>query len=275
LMGGGIFMVKYKERRVPRLAAALAAIMLLLSITAMPAGADAPFVRDEYGALAEDRRVALEQTAQGLENNYSCDVYFVITGSIGDDDIREHAKGYYTSNALGYGAEHSGILFFVAAESRKYVTVTYGMGIDVSTDYRIAQVENELVPYLSSGDWNEAAARWYALCAETLEYYAQNGEPIRAPEEETSPAAKLAMAAVPAFIASCFVCFLLCHGMKTNIEKTEADEYAGGLELGVCIDKYTHTTEVEEYDPPSDSHDRDDDTSVDSDGFGGSSGGSF
>lgn len=270
-------MIKYRAIRFPRFAAALAVVLLLLAAAAMPATAAAPFVRDEYGALAADESAALEQTAQELENSYGCDVYFVTAGDTDGEDIREYAKSYYIANDLGYGPESSGILFFVAVESREYVTLTYGGGIDVSTDYRIDQVESEVVPYLSDEDWDGAAERWYALCTETLEYYAQNGEPIRAPAaeaEDTSPIAKLAMSAVPSFFAALVVCFALCRSMKTDIEKTEADEYAGELELSACADKYTHTTEVEEYDPP-DKDRGDSDTSVDSDGFGGSSGGSF
>ena len=56
----------------------------------------------------------------------------------------------------------------------------------------------------------------------------------------------------------------------------EADDYIGaGLKLRVQRDHYTHTDRVEVYDPPHEESSSSGGSSVDSDGFGGSSGGSF
>ena len=71
------------------------------------------------------------------------------------------------------------------------------------------------------------------------------------------------------------VCGILYSRMKTAQLKTEADDYIGaGLKLRVKTDRYTHTDRVEIYDPPQPESDSGGST-TDSDGFGGSSGGSF
>ena len=58
---------------------------------------------------------------------------------------------------------------------------------------------------------------------------------------------------------SAFICLILYHQMKTARKKTEADEYMPGFTLRVKRDRYNSSGG----------------SSVDSDGFGGSSGGSF
>lgn len=63
--------------------------------------------------------------------------------------------------------------------------------------------------------------------------------------------------------------------MKTAKEKTEADDYMPGLKLRVKRDVYTHTTQTRVYDPPRKKNLPAVAPPTDSDGFGGSSGGSF
>lgn len=74
---------------------------------------------------------------------------------------------------------------------------------------------------------------------------------------------------------SAFICLILYHQMKTARQKTEADEYMPGFTLRVKRDRYTHTTRERTYDPPQKESSSSGGSSVDSDGFGGSSGGSF
>ena len=63
--------------------------------------------------------------------------------------------------------------------------------------------------------------------------------------------------------------------MKTARQKTEADEYMPGFTLRVKRDRYTTPPGSATYDPPQKESHASGGSSVDSDGFGGSSGGSF
>ena len=49
-----------------------------------------------------------------------------------------------------------GILFLIALDSRDYVTITSGGGVTAFTDYRIAQIEDKIVPMLSDGSYYKA-----------------------------------------------------------------------------------------------------------------------
>ena len=247
-----------------RLGAALAAAVLAVCLS-LPAMASAPLVRDDYGLFDGDTLSALEADAEEAADGHDCDVYFLTVDSIGDEDQRAYAKNYYRDNDLGSGSDRSGILFMIALGSRKYVTITYGGGVTAFTDYRIEQIEDEVVPMLSDGDYADAAQTYIDLCADTLDFYAENGEPLdydNDPDGDLGIFGILIVVGIPSLIAA--------------KRKTEADDYIGaGLKLRVQRDHYTHTDRVEVYDPPHEESSSSGGSSVDSDGFGGSSGGSF
>ena len=260
-----------------RFAALLAALVLALCLS-IPAFAAAPLVRDEMGLFDADTYSELEASAEAASDGHDCDVYFLVVDSIGDTDQRQYAKDYYLANGLGSGSEQSGILFLLAVGSRKYVTITYGGGVTAFTDYRIEQIEDAVVPYLSDDDWAEAASEYLSMCADTLDFYAENGEPLdydNDPDGGLGIFGILIVVGIPSLIAA-IVCSILYAQMKTAKRKTEADDYIGaGLKLRVQRDHYTHTDRVEVYDPPHEESSSSGGSSVDSDGFGGSSGGSF
>ena len=255
-----------------KLFALLAAALLCMALT-LPAGAAAPLVRDECGIFDADTLADLEEEAESASDGHGVDVYFLVVDSIGDADQREYAKNYYISNGLGYGDEQSGILFLLAVGSRKYVTITYGGGVTAFTDYRIEQMEDDIVPKLSDGDWAGAARTYIEMADYTLDYYAEHGEPIDV-DNDLGAEGLLFVIGIPAAIAA-GVCLVFYHQMKTAKEKTEADDYMPGLKLRVKRDVYTHTTQTRVYDPPKEEKSSGGGSSTDSEGFGGSSGGSF
>ena len=226
---------------------AFLAALVLAACLACPALADAPLVRDEYGLFDADTLAQLESSAEDASAGHDCDVYFLTVDSIGDTDQRAYAKNYYVQNDLGSGNGKSGILFMIALGSRKYVTIADG------------------------------AQTYINLCASTLDFYAENGEPLdydNDPDGGLGLIGILIVVGIPMLIAA-VVCGILYSRMKTAQLKTEADDYIGaGLKLRVKTDRYTHTDRVEVYDPPQPESDSGGST-TDSDGFGGSSGGSF
>ena len=149
----------------------------------------------------------------------------------------------------------------------------YGGGVTAFTDYRIEQMEDDIVPKLSDGDWAGAARTYIEMADYTLDYYAEHGEPIDV-DNDLGAEGLLFVIGIPAAIAA-GVCLVFYHQMKTAKEKTEADDYMPGLKLRVKRDVYTHTTQTRVYDPPKEEKSSGGGSSTDSDGFGGSSGGSF
>ena len=245
----------------------------MLAVLALPGMAAAPLVRDEMGLFDADTYNELEQSAEAASSGHDCDVYFLVVNDIGDANQRDFAKNYYVNNGLGSGEGKSGILFLLAVGSRKYVTITYGEGVTAFTDYRIEQQEDEIVPELSDEEWADAAYTYIDMCDDALDYYADYGEPIDV--DNDIGLEDLLIAMIFPLGISAFICLILYHRMKTARQKTEADEYMPGFTLRVKRDRYTHTTRERTYDPPQKESNSSGGSSVDSDGFGGSSGGSF
>lgn len=222
-----------------KLFALLAAALLCMALT-LPAGAAAPLVRDECGVFDADTLADLEEQAESASDGHDVDVYFLVVDDIGDADQRDYAKNYYISNGLGYGDE---------------------------------QQEDEIVPQLSDEEWADAAYTYIDMCDDALDYYADHGEPIDV--DNDIGLEDLLIAMIFPLGISAFICLILYHRMKTARKKTEADEYMPGFTLRVKRDRYTHTTRERTYDPPQKESNSSGGSSVDSDGFGGSSGGSF
>ena len=250
--------------------------LLLCLFCAVPAFAEMPLVMDTYELFKPEATAELEQKAQDASAGHGVNVYLLTVSDIGGQNVREFAKDWYRSYDLGYGEGKSGILFLIALDSRDYVTITYGGGVTAFTDYRIEQIEDAVVPYLSDNDWAEAASEYLSMCADTLDFYAEHGEPLDVDNDTSGwPILLLIVIGVPMIIAG-IVCGVLYSQMKTARLKTEANDYIGaGLKLRVQVDNYTHTDRVQVYDPPHEESSSSGGSSVDSDGFGGSSGGSF
>ena len=243
----------------------LTALVLCL-FCAVPAFAEMPLVMDTYELFKPEATAELEQKAQDASAGHGVNVYLLTVSDIGGQNVREFAKDWYRSYDLGYGEGKSGILFLIALDSRDYVTITYGGGVTAFTDYRIAQIEDKIVPMLSDGSYYKASDTYIEMCADTLDFYADKGW-IK----------WVFVFVIPLAVAS-IVCGIFYAQMKTANEQTHANAYmpAEGLALSVVEDTYTHTTETERYDPvKDDSSSGSSGSSTDSDGFGGSSGGKF
>ena len=143
------------------------------------------------------------------------------------------------------------------------------------TDYRIAQIEDKIVPMLSDGTYYKASDTYIEMCADTLDFYAEKGAPLDSGNDPAKGWIKWVFVFVIPLAVACIVCGIFYAQMKTANEQTHANAYmpAEGLALSVVEDTYTHTTETETYDPVKD--DSSSGSSTDSDGFGGSSGGKF
>ena len=255
----------------------LTALVLCL-LCAVPAFAEMPLVMDTYELFKPEATAELEQKAQDASAGHGVNVYLLTVSDIGGQNVREFANDWYRSYDLGYGEGKSGILFLIALDSRDYVTITYGDGVTAFTDYRIAQIEDKIVPMLSDGSYYKASDTYIEMCADTLDFYADKGAPLDSGNDPAKGWIKWVFVFVIPLAVASIVCGIFYAQMKTANEQTHANAYmpAEGLALSVVEDTYTHTTETETYDPvKDDSSSSSSGSSTDSDGFGGSSGGKF
>ena len=225
--------------------------LLLCLFCAVPAFAEMPLVMDTYELFKPEATAELEQKAQDASAGHGVNVYLLTVSDIGGQNVREFAKDWYRNYDLGYGEGKSGILFLIALDSRDYVTITYGGGVTAFTDYRIAQIEDKIVPMLSDGSYYKASDTYIEMCADTLDFYAEKGAPLDSGNDPAKGWIKWVFVFVIPLAVASIVCGIFYAQMKTANEQTHANAYmpAEGLALSVVEDTYTHTTETERYDP--------------------------
>ena len=267
-----------------KLLSAIFAAALVVCMTVSPALAkgyndiSTTYVRDHYQLLDASTLSQMEQTAAELSDQSNCNVYLLIVNNIGSATQRQYAEAYWNANSLGRGTDKDGILFMIAVDSRDYVTITHGQGetggITIFTDYRISQIEDDIVAELKNNNWVEGCEVYLSDVQDTMKFYAEKGEPWDSHNEPGDWWLKLVFALVVPLIIAGIICGIWASQMKTAREKQEANDYleAGSLRLTRKDDVFLHTsrTMMKIEKPQSGGG-----SSISLSGFGGSSGGKF
>ncbi len=247
---------------------------------------------DNAELLTEKEKLRLEDKAQRISQQYGCNIYVLTVPTMDGAERREFAKAYYTEHQLGSGEYRNGILFMIAMDTRDYVTITYGRnpedtsqygsGILAFTDYGISQLEEQVVPYLSEGDYYTAFDTYVDTCRVYLSTYDQ-GTPydvgVRLPGEPIFGAFEIGIIILVPLLIAFIVCMVFRAQMKTAVKATRAGDYLvdGSFHITESRDDFIRTTrsrrKIER--TSSSGGGSSGGSTVDSDGFGGSSGGKF
>ncbi len=196
----------------------------------------------------QDVLLSLEQVSE----KYGVDVAVLTTNGTGGQDIVSFADDYYDNHGYGTGDDKSGALLVLDMESRQWYITTSGEGISAFTDYGIQQCGEELVGYLSGGDYAGAFKKY----AETADYYFSQEragtpvdhyeEPETEPEPQERTAGEYAAGGVVSVGAGFGLSFAATAGMKRKMKsvrpQTTANAYADehGLQLTENTDRYLY-----------------------------------
>jgi len=142
---------------------------MILSVSAQTAAR----VSDEAGLLYTEEALALEEKALELAEGYGIDAVILTVDALNGQSAQDCADNYYDSH--GYGDD--GILFLLAMNEREWYISTCGRVIYALTDYGIQQLGEEVLPYLSAGDWYGAFDRFLDCLPYYLDAY-EAGTPV-------------------------------------------------------------------------------------------------
>jgi len=221
-------------------------------------------VIDFAGVLTADEVIILEEKAQRTVQAYQTDVAVL---------VMENAKGFYGSAfdkgmdlyeemGIGYGADKSGILLFIDMSERDYAFVIRGAtALRAFTDYGQIQIENAVVPYMSSGNYYQAFDVFIGMCDEYLAletqgnpvdtYVPSGSENVGMPQssrkltmEEIAP--KVIGSVVIALLVALGICSMWAAQMKTAVKKTTAHDYIpkNGFALRNQSDMFLYRTQT-------------------------------
>lgn len=254
----------------------LLAMMLLVS--ALPAFAAAgtdTLVYDTASILDTEDAAWLETEAQKILKDYGLAVYIVTVPSMnGATDAYEYAKGIYKENDFGAGSEKSGIMLMLSMEARDYALIAYGEGNTVLTDYGNEHMSEGFLDYFGDDDWMGGFKNYLETANDYCYKYYVEGQAYDAPSaSEIAGRVCLGIAFIGAPIIALISVLVMYAGMNTARENDHADNYVAGegIHINNRVDDYLYSTVVVEP-HPDDDDDGGGGTTVDSDGFSGSSG---
>ena len=114
------------------------------------------YVVDNADLLTQTEENELSEKLQDISDELQFDVVVVTTNSIGSKTATECADDYFDYNGYGRGSNNDGALFLVDMGDRKWAISTSGYGIEAIVDSALDDMEEEIVPYLKSGDYDGA-----------------------------------------------------------------------------------------------------------------------
>ena len=242
------------------------------------------YVFDENNTLSQSEFDELEKQGAQYADKYHTGVYLLYTNNMGPDEgsgsgKREFARKYYESNKLGEGAGKEGILFVVATQSRKYVTLKHfdDKSKDPYSNDAVNDLESDAKSSLKDNKWFEAGQSYYDDVGVYLESFAKTGKQWTKPHMVTTLIKIAATILIPLLIAI-LVVRNEKNAMLTARIQTEAGKYldSNSVNLRVSNDVFVDRSLSVVPIPKNDSSDNDSGGWSDmGGGFSGSDGGDF
>ena len=179
-------------------------VLLALPIaanSAIPEERQLPLLVDDAGLLSDSEYSALLSALEDISERRECEVAVVTIQSLNGSSAESLADDIYDYYGFGYGPGDDGMLLLLAMSERKWHITTYGYGTVALTDYGIEQIGDEIVPYLSDGEYYSAFITFANLCDEYIAS-ARAGSPVDVPKAKPSVLIALVIGLVAAFIAT-------------------------------------------------------------------------
>lgn len=150
-----------------KLFALLLALVLSLScaVPAFAANIDCSRIVDGAELLTDDEVSTLSDILDEISTRQQMDVVVMTSDDLqGYDTATECADELYDYCGYGFGEDKDGIMLFISMDDRDWAISTCGRAIDVFSEYDCDYIGNEIVPYLSDGEYAAAFERFARLC---------------------------------------------------------------------------------------------------------------
>ena len=219
----------------------LLAVLLVFATSVLAVSAASPRVADEAGLLSGTECAAIEKQLDALSMQYGLDVVIVTTDSTGSSSPMEYADDYFDYN--DYAPD--GVLLLVSMEEGDWWISTTGYGITAFTDAGIAYIGENIVPYLSDGEYAKAFTTFIDLCDQFLSQ-AKTGDPFdthNLPKEPFKPVRNVIIALIIGLAAAFFATGSMKKKLKSVEQKAQADDYVtpGSLQITKSRDFHLYT----------------------------------
>ena len=234
---------------------------ILFTLSFVLAIALAPAVyANEYGRVVDaadvftyDEWVTLNDRADAISAKYECDVTIATIKEFTDDDpVELWAEWAYEECNYGWGADKSGVLFFICVDDRDMTILAHGYGNTAFTDHgKNVMLDKYIVPLMKKNEFYNASIMYLNLADDFLAQ-ARAGAPFDIDTDEEYLAekakgafgAKVAITIIIPLLVSLIICMIWRSQMKTARKAREADNYIpqGGFNLTRQEDLFLYTT---------------------------------
>jgi len=128
-----------------------------------PAGHPSRVV-DSADLLSTAEEAQLRSRLNEISESHGIDVSVVTVNKFSQASAMEAADDYYDYNGYGLGEDHSGLMLFISMEDRDWWITTTGEAIKIFTDSKISSIGDDIVPYLSAGDYAGGFGKFASDC---------------------------------------------------------------------------------------------------------------
>ncbi|MFI3173353.1 MAG: TPM domain-containing protein [Eubacteriales bacterium] len=131
-------------------------IACLFTTTLCMAASDESRVYDYSDLLTDEEESKLEIAIQEVQESLAFDVVILTVDDLEGYTAEEYAEGFYLQNDFGYNDTSDGVIFLVSIGEKDWYIATEGQGDFAINDYCLDQVEDDIIPHLSDGNYYKA-----------------------------------------------------------------------------------------------------------------------
>ena len=244
-------------------------VILLCLACAFPVWAETESrLADQAGLLDTDQKESLCNTLDEISERDQVDVVVVTVNSLEGKTAQAYAEDYFIDHGYGQGEDGDGILFLVDMGDRNWAIATHGYAIEAFTDAGQEYIMEQVKPYLSDGDYNEAFQMFAMECDDFI-MQADEAEPY-------DVGANLLIALAVGLVAGVLITGNMRRKLKTVRKQDRAASYVrqGSMNVTRSNDFYIYSTVSKSAKPKNEDNNGGSSTHTSSSGdtFGGSSG---
>lgn len=129
---------------------------LCMMLFSVPVFAMEQHVFDYADLLDEAEEQEMHLWIEDMQKNWELDLAYVTTYDTEGKSVQEYGADFYVEHDFGLGENYDGVIFVLDMGTREGQIVTCGKAIDIYTDYYIDQMWNNMVGYLSDGEYYRA-----------------------------------------------------------------------------------------------------------------------
>lgn len=198
-----------------------------------------PHIMDTAKLLTKEETQELETKLSNISENQKLELVVVTANDCEGFEVADYAERIFETCDYGYGENKDGILLLLSMEERDWYIATHGTGISALTDRRIERIGNNMVSYLSSGDYANA----FSVFAEECDDYIglmNDGDYGRS----AFPVLLIPICFAVGFIIALIVVLIMKRKLKTAVRQKEANNYIkdGSFNLKESSDHFLYSS---------------------------------